>query len=57
MLQCTSKAHLHAVPHYFTSAEASKVLPTVYKKDSALGKFLTRSVKRNILRYTPFGNK
>lgn len=57
MLHCTSKALLHAVPHYFTFAEASKVLFTVCKKAPVLGKVLMSSVKRSILRYTSFGNK
>jgi len=54
MLYCTSKALLHALPHYFTPAEASNVLLTVSKKDSVLEKAFTWPVKRNILRHTPF---
>lgn len=56
MLHCTSKAHLHALPHYFTPAEASNVLLTVSKKNSVLEKAFTKSLKRNILRNTPFWN-
>lgn len=36
ILYRTSKAHLHALPHYFTPAEASNILLTVSKKDSVL---------------------